>query len=85
LVRIDFGFLDFGLHDCLFPQRLPNDHSLMNALVISPPSSDRHSPKRLTLRSTRTPPALPFALSQQLASSASFIVSVQARPVSFIR
>ena len=39
----------------------------------------------LTLRSTRTPPALPFALSQLLASSAPFIVSAQAGPVSFIR
>jgi hypothetical protein len=41
--------------------------------------------QRLTLRSTRTPPALPSALSQLLAISASFIVSVQAVPVSFIR
>ncbi len=39
----------------------------------------------LTLRSTRTPPALSAALSQLLASSASFIASVQAGPVSFIR
>ena len=39
----------------------------------------------LTLSSTRTPPALPSALSQLLASSASFIASVQAGPVSFIR
>jgi hypothetical protein len=39
----------------------------------------------LTPRSTRTPPALPFALSQLLASSASFSASVQAGPVSFIR
>ena len=39
----------------------------------------------LTLRSTRTPPAFPFALSQLFAISASFIVSVQAGPVSFIR
>jgi hypothetical protein len=39
----------------------------------------------LTLRSTRTPPALPSALSQLLASSAPLIVSVQAGPVSFIR
>ena len=35
----------------------------------------------LTLRSTRTPPALPFALSQLLAISASFVASVQAGPV----
>jgi len=39
----------------------------------------------LTLRSTRTPPALPPALSQLLANSAPFIASVQAGPVSFIR
>jgi len=39
----------------------------------------------LTLRSTRTPPALPSALSQLPASSALLIVSVQAGPVSFIR
>jgi len=39
----------------------------------------------LTLRSTRTPPALPSALSQHLASSAPLIVSMQAGPVSFIR
>ncbi len=39
----------------------------------------------LTLRCTRTPPALPFVLSQHPASSASFSASVQAWPVSFIR
>jgi hypothetical protein len=40
---------------------------------------------RLTLRSSRTPPALPSALSQQFANSASFTVPVQAWPLSFIR
>ena len=39
----------------------------------------------LTLRSTRTPPALPSALSLRYASSASLSASVQAGPVSFIR
>ena len=39
----------------------------------------------LTLHSTRTPPALSFALSQLPASSAPFSVSVQAGPLSFIR
>jgi hypothetical protein len=39
----------------------------------------------LTLRSTRTPPALPPALSQPHANSASVSASVQAVPVSFIR
>jgi hypothetical protein len=39
----------------------------------------------LTPSSTRTPPALPSALSQHLASSASFGASVQAGPVSFLR
>ena len=39
----------------------------------------------LTLRSTRTPPALPSVLSQHLASSAPLIVSVEAWPVSFFR
>jgi hypothetical protein len=39
----------------------------------------------LTLRSTRTPPALSSALSLRSASPASFIASVQAGPVSFIR
>jgi hypothetical protein len=39
----------------------------------------------LTLRSTRTPPALPSVLSQLPASSAPFSASVQAGPVSFIR
>jgi hypothetical protein len=39
----------------------------------------------LTLRSTRTPPALPSVLSHFPASSAPFIASVQAWPVSFIR
>ena len=39
----------------------------------------------LTLRSSRTPPALPFALSQHLAITAPFIVSVQAWPLSFFR
>jgi hypothetical protein len=34
----------------------------------------------LTPRSTRTPPALPSALSQPLASSAPLIVSAQAGP-----
>jgi hypothetical protein len=40
---------------------------------------------RLTLRSTRTPPALSSALSQLLASSALFSASAQAGPVTFIR
>ena len=40
---------------------------------------------RLTLRSSRTPPVLPYALSQHLAISAPLIVSVQARPLSFLR
>jgi len=39
----------------------------------------------LTVRSSRTPPALPSALSQHFAISAPLIVSVQARPLSFIR
>ena len=39
----------------------------------------------LTLRCTRTPPALPFVLSQHLATSASLSASAQAVPVSFIR
>jgi len=39
----------------------------------------------LTFRSTRTPPALSAALSQLLASSASFSASAQAGPVSFFR
>ncbi len=39
----------------------------------------------LTSSSTRTPPALLFALSKLLASSASLVASVQAGPVSFIR
>jgi len=39
----------------------------------------------LTLRCTRTPPALPSALSQLLASSAPLSASLQAVPVSFIR
>jgi len=43
------------------------------------------SPIALTLRSTRTPPALHFAFSQLLAFSAPLIASVQAGPVSFIR
>ncbi len=44
-----------------------------------------NSPSPLTLRSRRTPPALPFVLSQQLAISAPFVASVQAWPLSFIR
>ena len=40
---------------------------------------------RLTFSSTRTPPALPPALSQLLASSAPFSATVQAGPVSFFR
>ena len=39
----------------------------------------------LTLSSTRTPPALPLALSHRPASSASLSTSVQAVPVSSIR
>ena len=39
----------------------------------------------LTLRSSRTPPAFPPALSQHLATSAPPIASVQAWPVSFFR
>jgi hypothetical protein len=39
----------------------------------------------LTLRSTRTPPALPSALSQLLTSSAPLSALAQAGPVSFFR
>jgi hypothetical protein len=39
----------------------------------------------LTPSSTRTPPALPSALSQLHAISASFVASAQAVPVSFLR
>ena len=39
----------------------------------------------LTLRSSRTPPALPSALSQLLAIPAPLVASVQAWPLSFIR
>jgi hypothetical protein len=39
----------------------------------------------LTLRCTRTPPALSSDLSQYFANSDSLIASAQARPVSFIR
>ena len=39
----------------------------------------------LTSRSTRTPPALPFVLSQHFAIPAPLVASVQAGPVSFIR
>jgi len=40
---------------------------------------------RQTLRSSRTPPALPSALSQFFAISAPLSASVQAWPLSFIR
>jgi hypothetical protein len=40
---------------------------------------------RLTPSSTRTPPALPFALSQLLAISAPLVATVQAPPVNSIR
>jgi len=39
----------------------------------------------LTLRSSRTTPALPFALSHHFAISAPLVISVQVRPLSFIR
>jgi len=39
----------------------------------------------LTVGSTRTPPALPSALSQLLAISASFSASAQAVPVNLVR
>jgi hypothetical protein len=42
-------------------------------------------PTRLTSRSTRTPPAVPFALSHLPASSAPSSASVQAGPVTFLR
>ena len=41
--------------------------------------------QRLTLRSSRTPPALPFALSQHFAISAPPIASAQAWPLSYFR
>ena len=40
---------------------------------------------RLTLRCTRTPPALRSVLSHHFAFSAPLVASVQAGPVSFIR
>jgi hypothetical protein len=39
----------------------------------------------LTSRSSRTPPALPFVLSQHFAIPAPLVASVQAWPLSFIR
>jgi len=40
---------------------------------------------RLTLRSSRNPPAWPSVLSQHLANSAPLVASVKAGPVSFLR
>jgi hypothetical protein len=48
-------------------------------------TSNGFNPRGLTLRSSRTPPALPFALSKYFAISAPLIVSVQARPLSCFR
>jgi hypothetical protein len=41
------------------------------------------TPVRLILCSTKTPPAIPSALSQNLAILALLVISVQAVPVSF--
>jgi len=51
----------------------------------SPSAKPPPQVKRLTLGSTRTPPALPSALSHLPASSAPFSASAQAWPVSLIR
>ena len=58
-----------------------------NLYPYSRPLAPTSSParQRLTIGSTRTPPALPSALSQHFAISASFCASVQAVPVSLIR
>jgi len=56
-------------------------HQYFGAPSTQPPSQVN----RLTSRSSRTPPALPSALSQHFAISASFVASVQAGPLSFIR
>jgi hypothetical protein len=58
----------------------PNGHSQF--MGISMHASTKRA-LGLTLSSTRTPPALPFALSQHFAIPASFIALVQAGPVSF--
>jgi antitoxin component of RelBE/YafQ-DinJ toxin-antitoxin module len=68
----------FKVH--IYRQSLRRFRYLLNQLGIIPSMSIR-----LTLRSSRTPPALPFALFQLLAISASLIASVQAWPLSFIR
>jgi len=61
--------------------------ALTLALGCKPSSTSlpRTRRRRLTLRSSRTPPALPSALRQYFAISAPLIVSVQAVPLSFIR
>ena len=61
----------------------------IHSVPTQPKRSDTSASERLgfslTLSSTRTPPALPPALSQLLAFSTPFNASVQAGPVSFIR
>jgi hypothetical protein len=54
-------------------------------LLLRQVPNDRKAGTRLTPSSTRTPPALSSAHSLRSASSASFIASAQAGPVSFIR
>jgi len=57
-------------------------HQFCSAASSSQPPS---LVNRLTSRSTRTPPALPSALSQLLAISAPLSASVQVWPVTFVR
>ena len=73
-------FFSFGLGSMGF-----RSHTSVNEFKRAVCSGGFSSVAGLTLRSSRTPPALSSALSQHLAISASFIVSVQAGPVSFFR
>ena len=73
-------FFSFGLGNMVF-----RSHTIVPESKRAVGSGGFSSGAGLTLRSSRTPPALPFALSQHFAISAPLIVSVQAWPLSFTR
>jgi hypothetical protein len=59
--------------------------SVMEHPISTPKNFNQTLKGRLTPGSTRTPPALPSALSQHFAISASLSASAQAVPVSPVR
>ena len=85
LGAIRFRSFPFGLDNMISRSRTVGITRFRAGSGVLPVRVDFSVLSRPTLRSSRTPPALPSALSQHFAISAPLVVSVQAWPLSFIR